>query len=148
MLHSSRGGALTRPPMRRQPPIQSRSTRQKLPRHCEEGKARRGNPVDNGLFGKRRDCHVASLLAMAEVDVGWSFCFSAFIIVPGRRGQCHTPYSPISIRRAETSDRSGGFTRLPPSTTYQSRVWFPALPGVHRLFTGKSELCVAWFGNL
>ena len=60
-------------------------------------------------------------------------------------------YIPNSIRRAEASDqsggfsspygshnlsvsnwhrhcRSGGFTRLPPSTTYQTRVCLPALP--------------------
>ena len=63
------------------------------------------------------------------------------------------PYGSTFIRRADTSDRSGGFTRLPPSTTYQARigtgtagravsarlsartihqarVWPPALPGV------------------
>ena len=39
------------------------------------------------------------------------------------------PYSPKSIRRADHSDRSGGFTRLPSSKTYQSRVWLRALPG-------------------
>ena len=35
----------------------------------------------------------------------------------------------VPIRRAETSDRSGGFTRQPSSGNYQSRVWLPALPG-------------------
>ena len=35
----------------------------------------------------------------------------------------------VPIRRAETSDRSGGFTRVTSSKTHQSRVWPPALPG-------------------
>ena len=54
--------------------------------------------------------------------------------VAGRNGQCPFPtfgyqkYSN-SIRRADASDRSGNFTRLSSSTTYQARVWPPALPG-------------------
>ena len=50
----------------------------KFPRHCEEGKARRGNPFSfRPQWGRAvlrtagdADCHVASLLAMTEVDRG------------------------------------------------------------------------------
>ena len=46
------------------------------------------------------------------------------------RGRVMTrPYGMNTIRRAETSDRSGGFTRLPSSKTYQARVWLRARPG-------------------
>ena len=38
-----------------------------------------------------------------------------------------------SIRRAEPSDRSGGFARVPTSTIHQARVWLPALPGFLRI---------------
>ena len=71
----------------------------------------------------------SALLAMTVVIGGWSFYFGCSVVQTGRRGQCRPPYSPISIRRANTSDRSGGFTRLPSSKTHQSRVWLRALPG-------------------
>ena len=211
MLHSSGGGALTRPPTRRQPPIQSRRTSQKLPCHCEGVSPWQSvTPAAQRAARPRRgrkdaDCHVASLLAMTAVDDGWSFCFSAFIIVPGRRGQCRTPYSlpprrtpfptpriPYAERKLATSRAVSA--RLMARTIYQSRIGTgtagravlldcrqakftrhefgsghcPARPHefcssadkqnvrqlitghcpVHRLFTGKIELCVAWFGNL
>ena len=40
----------------------------------------------------------------------------------GRNAGDGVPYGPNSIRRAETSDRSGNFTRLPSSKTYQARI--------------------------
>ena len=48
-------------------------------------------------------------LAMTVVVGGWPFGFGGAVIVPDRRGQCRPPYGSNSIRRAETSDRSGGF---------------------------------------
>ena len=83
-----RGGALTRPPMPEGPPLPARRTSPKFPRHCEEGKARRGNPHPKQCealpapagVGRGTDCHVASLLAMTVVVEGWSFRFGAVII--------------------------------------------------------------------
>ena len=48
---------------------------------------------------------------------------------PPRKGRpkCLEMFFPI--RRAETSDWSGGFTRVTSSKTYQTRVCLPALPG-------------------
>ena len=47
----------------------------------------------------------------------------------GRNAEDGVPYAPNSIRRAEASDRSGSFTRLPSTNIHQARVWPPALPG-------------------
>ena len=76
-------GAKHRPSTHQQPPAQTRRTSPKLPRHCEARRAvairipavrSTARPPPQG-DGKRTDCHVASLLAMTEVDDGWSCCF-------------------------------------------------------------------------
>ena len=60
-------------------------------------------------------------------------------VLPNVLRQSETPVSEetgvfplkmfVPIRRAGTSDWSGGFTRLPSSNPHQARVWLPALPG-------------------
>ena len=63
-------------------PHSNRRTSPQLPRHCEEGKARRGNPHLAGPRGAGRRNSPQGLriataygLAMTEVDGGWS-CFA------------------------------------------------------------------------
>ena len=76
----------------------------KFPRHCEEGKARRGNPFS---FRPRRgraahcaagvtDCHVASLLAMTEVNGG----LVLLIYTGGHRGVSRCLWHRRAIRES------------------------------------------------
>ena len=63
------------------------------------------------------DCHSPSGFAMTMVIDGWCF-FIGRAEFPKPR----IPHVPNSIRRADTSDRSGGFARLPSSKTHQARI--------------------------
>ena len=88
----------------------------------------RGNPRPRRCFAppvprrrteRERIATGLTPLAMTVGDGGWSFYFRWRL---GRRGQCRPPYRPNSIRRAENSDRSGSFTRLPSSKIHQARI--------------------------
>ena len=87
----------------------------------------RGVPTGMGRRGRRSlqsEFHTQSVSQRTVERAQWSY----FTTGPSERivpRHCRAN----SIRRAETSDRSGGFTRLPSSKTYQSRVWLRALPG-------------------
>ena len=65
------------------------------------GPSGRGNPVVNGAGENRRDCHVASLLAMTAVVGCWSFCFTLVVImafsdaIRHRRAINDRPYAQI-----------------------------------------------------
>ena len=61
-------------------------------------------------------------LAMTWWSAAGASVFAWAIVRDGRRGQCRPPYWTNSIRRAGTSDWSGGFTRLPSCKTQQARV--------------------------
>ena len=100
--------ALPTPTMSRSLPGQIRRTSHKLPRHCEP-KAWQSPPPQsdamrcrltskildlrcesvqsNGIHGAG-DCHVASLLALTEVDGGWSrFADGAAVLLDGPAGR-------------------------------------------------------------
>ena len=82
------------------------------------------------------DCHSPSGFAMTAVVAPWSRFAEDAVVIPEYTAErsMPVPYIWVSklfvpIRRAETSDRSGGFTRLSSSKIHQARVWPPALPG-------------------
>ena len=84
----------------RSSPHQNRRTSPKFPRHCEEGKARRGNPHPKQCealpapagVGRGTDCHVASLLAMTVVVAGWSFRLATADLPASAGGSMPRPY--------------------------------------------------------
>ena len=73
---------------------------------------------------------------MTAVVAPWSRFAEDAVVIPEYTAErsMPVPYIWVSklfvpIRRAETSDRSGGFTRLSSSKIHQTRIWHPALPG-------------------
>ena len=88
----------------------------KLPRHCEEGKARRGNPHLSGPSGTGRckasqGLRIATAygLAMTEVADGWSHCAGGASVVPV--AYCGT--APVPFPHDPRSQTEGPATKLP-----------------------------------
>ena len=89
-------------------------------------------------------------LAMTEVVVTWSRFAAGAVVVPDHTAERSMPVPYIGMQKIPRFRRIGGFpikiarityaerklatgravlARLTASTTYQSRVWLPALPG-------------------